>query len=415
MRMEIMKVRSGSILVLAVIMVAILLIIGLALIKLGLNSRLTAIRSQLVINAKTAADAGITKAVKGMRARYDAGQWPVQPLPDETTPFSEAGTSYSFHVGNDPCTAVGYGYLIDSTGMTGNVSRTVHSKLQIASTFSGIGVKKGIDITNNAVVGTVPVGADLIIQTNDTSKGAVVLYNGVQIPGDVVVGPGGNTDYAIDTKKDAAMEGSRPAAEVMDFKDVTAPTGLPVRTLAFDANGNASAISSGQYNGATLIKSGQTFKVTGGTFANPTVIFITGSFTLQNSAKLEIAQNSVVFLYLGNYMQADIGSIIGSEGLPITGKPTDAQVAAAATSFFIYGLPTCEKIVLQNSSNFYGAIYAPQADLDIKNSGAMYGALVGNSVRVYNTGGFYYVDALRSIVGPFAPQSTFVIARWWEE
>lgn len=53
------KNRIGSILVLAVIMVITLLIIGLAVITLGQNSRLRAVRYQFVIEAKTAADAGL--------------------------------------------------------------------------------------------------------------------------------------------------------------------------------------------------------------------------------------------------------------------------------------------------------------------------------------------------------------------
>ena len=80
-----MKAKNGSILVLAVTMVVILSIIGLAMMQLGLNARLRAIRAQFAIEAKTAADAGLGKAINAMRAKLKNEYiWNNSSLPAET-------------------------------------------------------------------------------------------------------------------------------------------------------------------------------------------------------------------------------------------------------------------------------------------------------------------------------------------
>jgi hypothetical protein len=402
--------------VLAVIMVVILLIIGLALIRLGMNSRLQAVRSQLVINAKNAADAGMTTAVKKMRYAFDHSQ--SLPVPGGSANFTEAGTAYTYGVINDPNTPFTYG--IDSTGTAaGTVSRTVHSKLQIVSSYFGIGVKDDIHIFNGGTVGTIPTGGELTIQTNTVDKSGVVINNGVIIPGDVVVGPGGSPDTVIDTKKDAMIQGeARPAAEPIDFKPVNVPT-LPAGQPITYSGGIANITSSGAYSGNISVDPNKTLRF-GGSGGN-LVIFIDGNFTLKNTAKLTVAAGSTLKLYVSNNLTADNGSFITNEIVPLTGTPSQTQIETAAMSFSIYGTSACQSlpcqsITIQNSGNFYGTIYAPNAFVDIKNSGNMYGAVVGGSdIWVHNSGNFYFVEKLREIIDPNLPSSTFAIVRWWEE
>ena len=411
--------QKGSILPLAVVMIVILALIGLGLLRLGLNARLQAIRSTSSLAARAAADAGLTQAVQMMKAKLisDGNSWNNSTLPAQTSPYSIAGNaygdaSYTFNITGNPAA----GFTINSTGTSANIQKTVHCLRVFKSAWFGIGVKEGVTLKTNAILATIPDGGELKIQTNSTGANEVVLNSGVIINGDVVVGPGGNTDNIISIKQNADITGNAyPAGEPISFKDVTAPT-LPAPPWpAPDANGNIILNSSAQYNGTIQIAS--TVKVKSNDPTNPhVIIYFPGNVTLKNGAKLVIAENTVLDLYVGAILRADYGSQITNDNIPSSGTPTDAQITAAATSFFIYGTPTCSEINLGNSSDLYGAIYAPNANLTIFNSGNLYGAYVGNqSVEIKNSGGFYFVSALLDIVGANQPTTYFGKARWWEE
>jgi Tfp pilus assembly protein PilX len=56
---------------------------------------------------------------------------------------------------------------------------------------------------------------------------------------------------------------------------------------------------------------------------------------------------------------------------------------------------TC--ITIGNSGDFYGTIFAPEADVLIANSGNVYGAIVGSTVTYNNNNGFYQDEADKEI------------------
>jgi hypothetical protein len=416
MKTKRIKIRVGSVLVLAVIMVVILLIIGLALIRLGLNARLQAIHSQLVINAKAAADAGLTQAVKAMRYAFDHNLH--LPVPGDSGGFPESGTTYIYTIAKDP-TASNI-FDVDSTGTAaGTVSRTVHSKITL--TVHRLGFKERFILDNGGCVATIPPGGDLTIQTNSKQRAAVVLRNGVIIPGDVLVNPSGNPDTVIDTKNNAEIQGeARPAAETIDFKNWDPPTGLGAAAWPpsdYNSVSNTYTLSSsGTYSGPITIKNGDKVRVVG-----DVSIYIAGKFTIQQGAWLIIGkkptgQSSTLKLYLGADMQADQLSNITNEYV-VSNPPSSVEAMIAASSLSLYGtandcaaLP-CQTIVIQNSGNFFGAIYAPNAEIDIRNSGDLYVSQIeGYEALVHNSGCLYAVEV------PVDPNATsFSIVRWWED
>ena len=58
-------------------------------------------------------------------------------------------------------------------------------------------------------------------------------------------------------------------------------------------------------------------------------------------------------------------------------------------------LPTCTYIKLKNSANFYGAIYAPYANITLDNGADVYGSIVGSTFILKNNGTFFYDANLR--------------------
>ena len=77
-------------------------------------------------------------------------------------------------------------------------------------------------------------------------------------------------------------------------------------------------------------------------------------------------------------------------------------------------LPTCTQIMLKNASNFYGAIYAPNADITLDNGADVYGSIVGNTFILKNTGTFFYDANLRDRT-VYDELVRFTIHRWSED
>jgi len=105
------------------------------------------------------------------------------------------------------------------------------------------------------------------------------------------------------------------------------------------------------------------------------------SITLKNGADLTIDTSAgPVNIFLTGGIDFKNGSTID-----VTGSPTDFSIYSNSTS----------KIDFKHSSEFEGFVYAPFADIDIKNSASVYGAIWGSSVDIKNSGTLYYDTALK--------------------
>ncbi len=387
--------QKGSILPLAVVMIVILAIIGLGLIRLGLNARLLAIHETSKLAARAAADAGLSQAMQLMRAK-DANEliWDNSTLPPTTT---AAFTNISYHNAGYTCDVNGdpnSGWQINSTGTAGNATKTVHCKLVPKSLWFGIGVKKGINVKLAAAFGTVPVaGGDFKLATNSTTPDSIALKAGVTIPGDIVVGPGGNPDTVISQKSTTIITGTTyPSETSMQFPSVIVPADLLALTptAVYDPciSGNI------RYNGWNL--SGLT------TVVGNTTIFVDGKMTMGNGAELYMAPGSSLTVYLNGNME-------DKNSAGITNATNDA------TKFLLYATDNCTQVDLKAKTDFYGAVYAPNATLTIYNNGNLYGAYIGNqNVEMKNSGGFYFDTRLLSVF--MNDQQHYLgIERWWED
>jgi hypothetical protein len=85
-----------------------------------------------------------------------------------------------------------------------------------------------------------------------------------------------------------------------------------------------------------------------------------------------------------------------------------------ATNFVYHGLPTNKQLTLPSNGDFTGAIYAPQADLNLSGGGTTLlhfsGACVVRSIKVNGHYTFHYDEAL----GAIGPESKYVVVSWIE-
>jgi hypothetical protein len=385
------KTRRGSVLALVLVIGLCLALLGWGMLQMGFGSRLNAVIANSMILARNAADSGLTEAMYKMNKKWNAEKpsWNNSTLPSASNVvLPNSNVKYSYNVtGTFPL-----GFTITSIGASDRSVKTVHAITKTVSQWVGIGVRLSADIKPTANFGTYPSNTnyDISIRTNSILPNQIVLKNNLTIPGDIVVGPGGDPEAVIDTKAATVIQGDTySASDLLDFPPNIPPTGWTVSSWT------GGTINTGFYQYPSItMNAGDTTEIVG-----DVNIYVPGNVRIKNSASLKVKAGGSLEIYVGGSFIADNGSLIINED-------HDAR------TFKVYGTPTCTKVEIKNSGDFWGSINAPQADLTIFNSGDAYGGFIGNTLTIKNSGSFYFDTRLAE--GLNEPLK-FEIIRWWEE
>jgi len=374
--------KRGSAIPLAVVAVLILLAMGTGLLSLGLHSRINSIRTASDIAARSAADAGLIKALFEMNDKLKVEPWDGSSLPQETnTSLPNCDAVFSYTVTGD----LGSGYTVESTGISNQAQRTVSCTLQLQGPFeAAIFTENGMELKNSAVVDWYNYTEDdkiMQIGTNSTAPGSVVLRNSAIVYGDVVVGMDGNPGVVINDYGATVTGDTRALTERYVMQPVTVPEwleSLPSSGAIPNDTNDTTIFTSARYSSIDL---GNSEIVT---ISGDITLYITGDIILGNSAELGIEEGASLTLYLGGDFEGKNSSLVNNE----TQDPQKLK---------LYGLDSCETIQFKNSADFYGAIYAPNADVIMHNSGNVYGAVTSKSFEQKNSAAFNYDVSLRDV------------------
>jgi len=378
--------------------VIILIILGTALLSIGLHSRGLAVRTSSEISARCAADAGMTKAFFEMNEKLKVIPWDDSSLPqvtNETLLNSEA--VYSYAVTGE----LSSGYTIESTGISGLQERTVQCSLPLQGLFEyAIFGDESVELKNNATITWFNFDADdrnLQIGTNSTLADSVILMNGATINGDVVVGVGGDPDTIINYTWATITGNTYAMTKEYKLPDIIVPEELAALPSGGILNDSTILSSSAKYDGINLGNN----KIV--VIDGEVKLYIIGDIILKNSAELQVlnGEDASLTLYVGGDIEVKNSGVINN-------------LSADAKKLRMYGLDSCNSIDLKNSSNFYGAIYAPQADVVMMNSADVFGAIVAKSFEQKNAATFNYDASLRD-TSIDDEGIRFVITKWQEE
>ena len=384
--------------------VVILLIIGMGILSVGLQSRGFAVRSSSDIAARCAADAGVTKALFEMNEKLKVIPWDGSNLPEvsgEALPNSDA--IYSYAVAGD----LTNGYNLKSKGAYGLRGKTIGCSLSLVGPFErailaqeNVILKAGmlIDGYNSGD----PLDTDIDVQVGTTSvlPDSIVLNMGVVVKGNVAVGVGGNVGSVI---KDLGASTYRKYSmlQEVELPLITPPelvdTGLDIKVQG--ATITVGPTDNGQYGEIELKNAANPgiLEVTGG----DVVLYITGDISLGQSCEIVIKDGSTLALYLEGDLDADNNAGFNNESLP--------------SSFKLFGTSTEEQsFVLRAKSESLGAIYAPNADIVVMADSDIYGSVTANNIVMMASGNFYYDVALRTVTTD-DDAVRFVIRQWREE
>lgn len=385
--------RKGVVLTIVACLVVILLLTGLGMMRAGFHSRMQAVVATSGISATQAADAGITQAKLLMDKKLvDEIAWDNSSLPSATDiALDNSHASFSYTVAGDPS-----GFTITSTGISGRATKVVNVSLTVKSLWTGLSVQNNVDVKNGAAFATIPPNGDFAIITNSTAADAIGLKAGVTIPGDVVIGPGGDIDSVITDKPSTVITGE---TFVADEEIYYPPVILP---------GSLGGLTPGPYSYAAGVPLTGDLAYTSITIPNNSTqeiqgvckIYVADDITMRNGAELTVLPGASLEIYVGTGIEAK-----NSTGF--------TNQTADAANLKIYGLPGCTDIDIKSSANFYGAVYAPSATLTVYNGADLYGAFVGDNFELKNSGNFYY-DTSLSAAGIDDQAAYLSVLRWWE-
>lgn len=383
------------------IVVLLLSMASLALIRVGGDARIRTIKNDFQTAARFAADAGVERVLYLMNNELAAGTWSVGDVPTYTSeplPGSNADYTVTF-TGN-----LTSGYQITSVGHSAGHTKTVRATIAltspIAKDFAVFG-KDSVDLKNGSVVdgfnsddsGDTDVPAK--IGTLSDSNGAIGIDNNVTIDGDIYTVPDGDADAIVNAHNGADITGGYfVLPSYYSMPPVSPPDYVASQGTISGKNITLHSSDSGKYSRISVAKKG-TLSING-----DVTLYVTGDVNLKKDAKIEVKNNASLALYL----DGDI------EGKNSSGFNNKTQVPS---NLLIYGTGTDQEINLKNSTNLYGVIYAPSADMVVHNSVDAYGSFIVENFQLKNSGEIYYDKALRKVSEEDA-LARFTVTRWEE-
>jgi len=401
--------RRGSALPLAVLAIMVLFAMGVALLSLGLNSRIYSVRTASDITARCAADSGLAMALFEMNKKLQVKPWNDSTLPkatDVSLPYCDASCSYE--VSGD----LGGGYVITSHGESGHAHRTVRATIELKGLFdnavltkANLIMKSGTLIDGYNSLDLLDTKSDADIATQSTSDSSIILNAGVVVNGDVRVGIGGNPDTGI---KDlgATVAGSKyGATEKEPLPEIAAPASLFYMGTAITAKGSTVTISpadNGTYTGIDLKTTGLpgVLAISGGDVE----LHITGDIELGQSCQIVVKEGASLTLYVDGDIHSRESSGINTE-----------NAAKQADTLKLYATgEDPQSFDIKANGEWVGIIYAPNADVTLYANGDAYGAVVANSFE-FKAGSSYHYDKALKKVNVDDEGVRFVVKHWAEE
>jgi hypothetical protein len=133
-------------------------------------------------------------------------------------------------------------------------------------------------------------------------------------------------------------------------------------------------------------------------------LYITGDVDMGQSSEiiLDASKNAKLTIYLDGNWISDNNSSINNE----TKSPS---------TFALYGTGSLgQAIDIKAKGEFYGVIYAPDADLTMFSGGDIVGSFVTNNFELKNPAEFLYDASLRTVT-VYDEGARFVVNRWHEQ
>ena len=412
-----------------------LALLGLGLLQLSYGSRIMSGAVMSEISAREVADAGLARALYSMNYAFYNNQLPTPGTYGPETLDNALGSNvtYSYLI-EGPIPGIVGAYLITSTGTAGRentlgerTERTVYALTRMSSQFDyALFVTNSIVMNNTSMVdgynsnpatGGGPYGGSnqgfpIQIGSNTTEERqgpgdeGIFLHSGVEVIGDVAVGPGAEPDYVID-----GIEGVTGNTYSMGDAYTWSPIIIPGPAVPIPSiNFNHTTQTIGTLGIETIVEcpnvnigQGGILEVHGHVRLHVSDDIGSGDMNVGSGAMVIIKPDSSLWIYVdGNFDSGQ--SALFTQEIPVP-RPGN---------LILYGTGPIDNPVVwtvRNDGDFYGVIYAPNVDLVIDAKGAIFGSISARSCDLRNSSMLHYDIALAD---PTLFPAGYVIDRWWE-
>ncbi|MHC4689616.1 MAG: DUF7305 domain-containing protein [Planctomycetota bacterium] len=375
-RKKFKKLRFGFALPLVASLVIILVLMGASMLSLGQHARIRSIRATNDIGARAAADAGLVKAVFLMNNKAaDEDTWNNKELPsmEEELSLPSSNETYNFDIDGNPAK----GFTITSTGFSGLAERKVFATTRMLSIFDyAIAVKKNLVLYPNTEVNgynSTTGETDLPVQigTNSVGDDSAIVMNDTYVNGDVFVGPGGDPAEVIKSRGEITG-GTYQLGQEIYFPPLADKGSIDLESTSITIQPKDSGIYSSIYTRLMTLTNKQ---IKDGMIAPPAnividggdvVMHVTGDIDLGNSSEMIIMPGSTLTMYVdGDWVTRNDAGINNMDGIP--------------SNFTVYGTGDLgQHLEMKAKNEFFGRVYAPDAYVDIKAGGDIYGSFTAH-------------------------------------
>jgi hypothetical protein len=393
--------NSGSVLALMVMLTLLLTLTSLALAGLAQQARLRSVKKTAQIAARFAADAGIERTVYRMNADLQAGTWTLNEVPTYTNE-QLAACNADYTVTFDG--SLQSGYRITSVGKSGRASHTVRVLVELRSPFSedfAVLTRNFLNMKNKSTISGYDSGdlsqtnVPVAVGTLSKKDGSINIKNAAVIEGDVYVGPDSDPDKVISMKNRSSITGEifvMPTPKNLPV--VTAPDFIGSKGKISGKNITLTTADSGKYTQINISNKGKLL------IDGDLVLYVTGDVSLDNSAELNVKNGSTLKLYFDSDIDLKNGAEIAN----------DSKIPSSVQ---LFGTGVNQTINLKNSSDLYGVIYAPDADMVVHNKTDIYGSFIVDNFELKNSGDVYYDRALKNV--SVHDEAVYFAVTHWEE
>ncbi len=388
---EILKRRDGSVLIIAVIVIMILAGLSAALLTVSTAQSRAVSITEDSFKAFYIAEAGISAGISEITSGTDSDK------DGEIGSVASVFASGNFAVTAVQSPAIGADHwTISSVGDFSDRQRGVEAVIgpapsspfqqslfgDLDMTLAGNVFSDSYDSADGTyaaqAVNVDPWSGETYANTNGDigSNSDVTVTGGVTIFGDLT--PGMNGSVTVSGGGALIYGSTAPRTEPAEFESYEYD---PPATPADPSPSSGTTLTDGTYHFDEL-------KIAGGgviTLDGDIVIYVDNNISVNGTVNILPGSNVTIHHGTGSISFAGNGIVNGSQ------DPSVLDIFSASTT----------TVKIAGSSDFYGTIYAPEAQITPSGNSATYGAMIGKTLKINGTPRFHYDEALgRKQYGP---------------
>ncbi len=236
------------------------------------------------------------------------------------------------------------------------------------------------DTRNGAYDNPGNVGSEGDIGTNSGEFNAIYMDNSADLAGDALSGYESDPELVIITDPGANIDGEKRALDYeIKLPQITPPTGL-LWMGDYSMSSTDSISLSGEYGSFTMENNSVV------TIVDDVILYITGDFYMDQNSRLDIA------------VGASLQIIMGSGSFEMDQTSTINNLSQDPTKFVLFGTYSFTgDIYIDQSSEFYGAIYAPNSFVELDQGNGFYGAVIAYDILFDKHTVLHYDKALEAL------------------